>query len=204
MANAGGLDVRQFPNILFGITDKGCGGDRQRKQARGPIGTTMDYYDAVHFLHLVGATAMFAGWAVEYRILAAGDGPSRGDRAALLGPIGMTTGFLTGVAMMLWRWGPEPFVQVAIGGVVLLVAVGVGAMIAVRKGRPSPAGKRRMEIASLGARTGVGLALLAIMAAKPDTATSVALLAFGLIAGLVPAVLRGNATQAGLAAGERR
>lgn len=152
----------------------------------------MDLYDALLFLHLAGATAMFAGWAVEFRVLVGRQGPSRADRAALLGPIGMTVAFLSGVAMMIWRWGPQPWMPVAIGGVVLLIVVGVGATIAVRKGRGDPARRRRIEVASLGARVGIGLALLAIMAAKPGTMVSIALLAFGLLAGLVPAALRPN------------
>jgi hypothetical protein len=163
----------------------------------------MDTYAALLFLHLVGATAMFAGWAIEFRVLAGGSGPSRADRAALLGPIGMTTAFLTGVAMMLWQWGQQPWMPVAIGGVVLLIVVGVGAAIAVRGGPAGPARKARIGIASLGARVGIGLGLLAIMAAKPGTASSVALLASGLIVGLVPAALRGNATAAGRPASER-
>jgi len=156
----------------------------------------MDIYDALLFLHLVGSTAMFAGWAIEFRMLAGRDGPSRADRAALLGPIGMMAAFLSGLTMMIWRWGPQPWMPVAIGGVVLLTAVGIGALITVRKGRVDAARRRRIEIASLGARVGIGLALLAIMAAKPGTAASVALLAFGLLAGLLPATVRPNAGSA--------
>jgi hypothetical protein len=158
----------------------------------------MDTYAALLFLHLVGATAMFSGWAIEFRVLAGGNGPSRADRAALLGPVGMTIAFLTGVAMMLWQWGQQPWMPVAIGGVALLIVVGIGAAIAVRRGPADPARRARIEVASLGARVGIGLALLAIMAAKPGTAASVALLAFGLLAGLVPAALRprANATAA--------
>lgn len=149
----------------------------------------MDLYDALLFLHLAGSTAMFAGWAIEFRVLAGRDGPSRADRAALLGPAGMTIAFLTGVTMMLWRWGFQPWMPVAIGGVVLLIIVGVGAMIAAKKSRGDPVRRRRIEFASLGARVGIGVALLAIMAAKPDTVVSIALVAFGLIAGLVPSAL---------------
>jgi hypothetical protein len=142
---------------------------------------------------------MFAGWAIEFRVLAGSNGPSRADRAALLGPIGMITAFLTGVAMMLWQWGQQPWMPVAIGGVALLIVVGIGAAIAARRGRADPARKARIGIASLGARVGIGLGLLAIMAAKPGAMVSVALLASGLIAGLVPAALRANtgATAAG-------
>ena len=149
----------------------------------------MDAYGLLLFLHVVAATAMFAGWAIECRMVAGRNAPSPADRAALLGPLGMVVAFVSGVVMMVWRWGPQPWMPVAIGGVALLLVIGIGAMVVARRGSASADRSRRIAIASLAARVGVGVGLLAIMAMKPETAPAIALLAAGLVAGLAVAAL---------------
>ncbi|HET7716172.1 MAG TPA: hypothetical protein VFK86_11140 [Bauldia sp.] len=152
----------------------------------------MNWYDILLFLHLVGAVAMFAGWAIEFLMLAEGPGHSQPDRgpwrAAFLGPVGMAIALLSGIAMMIWRWGQQPWMVVAIGAIALLIAVGIGAQIVARK-NPADSARRRILKTSLAARIGMGLSLLAIMAAKPGGAVSIALLALALLAGVLVARL---------------
>jgi hypothetical protein len=170
----------------------------------------MSVYPFLIFVHVLGAVGTFAALTIEIVSLGRlrrAETPSDVRiwmgllaRAFRVGPLPMVTILLSGVWMMSMGWGRQPWlVSAMIGLVGMAVLGGLLSLRRVRRLRAALTFESRSElsdafrsalsgnalIASLRLRTAIGVAILGLMAFKPDAAGSSLILATGIVAGLV-------------------
>lgn len=164
----------------------------------------MDSYLLLVFLHVVGAIGIFVGLGVE---AVAVRGLARAGtveleriwvallRRSFIGPVGMVVNLITGIWMMVVRWGPGAWMFVALGGVVAMIAIGVTMTMrpVARLNRSrsedavsgSPvAAARRPLVLSLWLRVFIALGIVGLMTIKPALTGSLAIMAIALLMGV--------------------
>jgi hypothetical protein len=186
-------------------------------------------YSISLFLHIVGALGLFAvlglEWAGLYHLRrATGTGQAREWVRLLAAPraLGAPTALLIlipGIHMSAVRWGPQGWILVGLGGMVVIAALGalvggrrVGAIaraLPVDDSPIPPALGRQLQdpvlARSLWLRTALFLGIVFIMSTQPTTAGALATMGVAAVAG-VTAVLPargGDRRQARVAGSER-
>lgn len=182
----------------------------------------MDPYTLLIFLHVLGGIGIFVTMGLELvalrRLRLATTPESASVWLALvprwLGPLAMLTTFVAGVAMMALRWGPAPWIVLAVIGLVAM-AVLAGAVslrgtrrMAAALAAESSAGlsaafrseaQRAALLVSLSVRIAIAIGIVALMTLKPDAPGSLLIGATstgaGLIAGRLLAARRPTATE---------
>ena len=159
----------------------------------------MTFYPLLVLLHVLGAVGMFVAWGAEGVTLAQLARVSTpNEMAAVLATrrrlvpaamVAMVLAVVTGVSMMVMRWGRQPWEA---GAIVALVALAVAGVVANRRAKPRLAAalNGRVErvredvraasaplMVSLRVRATLGVAVLVLMVLKPDVSGSVAVLA---------------------------
>ena len=157
----------------------------------------MTPYSLLVFLHVLGAVGMFTAWGIEGVALAQlGHAATSMDAKSAIGlrrkivpgaMAAMLTAIVTGIWMMLVRVGQQPW---EVGAVVALVAIAVVGIAFDRQARPRlivaiaehgdrlPAHVRSTSESlalSLRLRMTLGVAILALMAGKPNAPWSLAI-----------------------------
>lgn len=172
----------------------------------------MTAYSLLLLLHVLGAIGMFTAWGIEgvalTQLAHATTSTAAASAVALRRKIvpgamvAMLTAVVTGVWMMMVRWGHQHW---EVGAVASLVAIGVIGIVADRRARPVLAGlaesdarsiaRRRVAsdslTVSLRMRVTLGVAILALMVVKPDLVWSIAFVA-GAAAVCVALAIRGR------------
>jgi hypothetical protein len=173
----------------------------------------MDLYPLLVFLHVLGGMGFVAAVIIEVLVVTQLRRATTLDQArTLLGvlraqsrvaPAGMGTALITGIWMMIVRWGPVAWATVAFAGLVILMAAGLTlTRRAMTRVGMSLAGAshelpRRFRDAltnralwvSLTARGLITLAIVALMTLKPAIAGSLAIMIIAVVIGFGTAVL---------------
>lgn len=143
----------------------------------------MSAYRWFLFLHVLGATSLFASIALEIAsaLLPA---PSLFVIPRRLAPAAMIGTLVSGAWMMRMVWGPRAWV---VAGLVGLVAMGVAGVVSSRR---IARGDRRdgVLVGALLQRVSIGIAVLALMTIRPEDASAWLLLAGGAAVGLVASI----------------
>lgn len=175
----------------------------------------MSVYPIVVYLHIVGVLALAGALALEWAGIvglrrAASRGQAREWTRLLvwLRPVGgpaMLIILVTGIYMMVTRWGHQGWIAMGLLGLVLMGALG-GALSGRRSGAivrivravaaedesiPADLGQRFHDpvlILSLWLRTALALGIVYIMSVKPGMAGSLAALGVALVIGVAAAL----------------
>lgn len=167
----------------------------------------MNLHSLLIFLHVAGGVGIFVALGIEAvglsRLRRADD---RADAAtwmavlalaARVAPVAMLTMLASGIVMMIDTWGPQPWIQVALAAViVMLAAAGFVAGRAQRRLREALADEAGAGLAaargaiaaltvSLRFRAAVGTGILGLMTIKPALPLSLFIMAAALAPGLV-------------------
>lgn len=158
----------------------------------------MMLYSLLVFLHVLGAVGMFVAWGadgVTLMQLARASSPNeirhtmafrRRVMPAAMGA--MILALVTGVTMMILRWGYQPWEAGSIAALVTIAVVGLATarrvkpvLQAAMAGPEERAGEQVRRALptlalSLHVRVALGVAILALMTVKPDEAGTVAIL----------------------------
>ena len=180
----------------------------------------MSTYGIVVFLHIVGALGLFVGIGLEQvslaRLREVRTTNQARDWLAVLGGlrrIDAPSGLLilaTGIFMMMARWQHQPWIGLAIIGMVLMAALSIG--VTARRARslkgalPSSDGpissglSARLSDPVLRAaatiRAAIGLGIVFEMALKPAGASAVIVLVVALVAGSLVALIQSSGRRA--------
>jgi hypothetical protein len=147
----------------------------------------MDASIVLLLLHVASSVAMFAAWAIELATLLARRQPEPDaiGRLSLMASAGMLLTLLTGLGMMAWHRDVQAWMLVAIGGIILVIAL---SMVFERRarslGQGGQAAELRLRRQSIVMRIAIGFAILALMIIKPDIVGGGILLALGATGGL--------------------
>jgi hypothetical protein len=176
----------------------------------------MDLYPLLVFLHVVGGMGFVAAVVIEVLVVTRLGRAATLDQAqTLLGlmrvqgrvvPAAMSTVLITGIWMMIVRWGPVAWATVAFAGLIILIATGVTlTRRAMTNVGTSLAGAshdlpERFQAAvtskaltvSLASRGLITLAIVALMTLKPGVVGSLTILAAALVIGFGTAMLPGR------------
>jgi hypothetical protein len=166
----------------------------------------MTSYNLLVFLHVLGAVGIFAAWGMETVVLGQLRHAATVDQArswtALrgrwrrTGPIAMLTTLATGLWMMRFGWGHQPWIATAFVGLILIVFIGVTFERGAAPGLAAALGDRPERLqsslrdthgwlaTSLTLRIAIGIAILGLMTAKPDALGSLVILAAAIVLGV--------------------
>ena len=179
----------------------------------------MSVYSMAVFLHVVGALGIFAAigleWAGLSNLRRAADTAQVREWMKLLaaprtvaGPAALLV-LVSGIYMSATRWGPQGWILVALGGMVVIAAVGAGVggrrVAAMARALPAEAGpvpaalRQRVDdpvlAVSLRVRTALLLGIVFLMSVRPGRGGALAAMAVALLLGLAasqPALGRGR------------
>ena len=175
----------------------------------------MTPYLLLVFLHVLGAVGLFMAWGVEGVALSqlarattpndARDAIALRRRIAPGGMVAMLTAVITGIWMMIVRWGHQPWEAGAMALLVAIIAVGIGfngrakpQLAAAMKAEDIAPARLRLTSAaltlSMRLRLTLGIGIIALMVLKPDVAGA---LAIGASAGAGCLTLAAVATRRG-------
>ncbi|MGH2686579.1 MAG: hypothetical protein ACRDJP_14030 [Actinomycetota bacterium] len=170
----------------------------------------MDLYSVLIFAHVLGAVALFAALGIEVVAFRRLRGARTADQARTwmgplreagrLGPVAMVTILMAGVWMMALRWGPEPWILIALVGLVVMAVL--GAALSRR-----PMGRLRGSLGdevdhlptdfralvegplriSLWLRLAIAVGILGLMTVKPDALGSLVIMGAAVGVGVVAA-----------------
>lgn len=167
-----------------------------------------DLYPLLVFVHVLGAVGIFASLGIEsialrrlQQEIAAGTARSWLGLIALAGRLGALSMLVTvvaGVALMLTGWRYQPWIAAAFAGILATAALGSASIRPLRKVRLMVAGQGGPELSvevrgalsnralaiSVRLRIANAIGILALMAMKPGTAGSCAIVAAALAVGL--------------------
>ena len=168
----------------------------------------MSVYSIAVFLHIVGALGIFAAigleWAGLSNLRRASDTAQVREWFRLLaaprtvaGPSGLLV-LVSGIYLSATRWGPQGWILVALGGMVLIAVVGgaVGGRraAAIARALPAEAGpvpptlRQRLDdpalTLSLRARTALLLGIVFLMTVRPSWGGALAVMGIALLLGL--------------------
>lgn len=175
----------------------------------------MDLYPFLIFLHVLGAVGIFAATGIEvatHQRLRRADTVERAlsetgilERPPAAAHLGMVAVLVTGIWMMVTRWGPEPWMVTALIG----IAVNIGLFLtftrsALRRleaalsevprqpghGWREPLHEPALEL-SLWLRVAVLVGIVGLMTLKPALWGSVILMATAIVAGLIAGLRTG-------------
>jgi hypothetical protein len=172
----------------------------------------MSVYSIAVFLHIVGALGIFAAigleWAGLSNLRRATDTAQVREWVRLLaaprtvgGPAALLV-LLSGIYLSATRWGPEGWILVALGGMVVIAALGgaiggrrisaiIGALT-TESGPVSTALRGRLDdpalTVSLWVRTGLLLGIVFLMTSRPSSGGSLAAMGVALVLGLAAAI----------------
>jgi hypothetical protein len=165
-------------------------------------------YSLALFLHVVGALGLFVALGLEWTALLglrraataeqAREWLSVFARLRWLYPVAVLAILVFGIAMVALAWGPEGWVVVGLGAMVLMAVLGValtgrrvagiGRSFSAEQGALSPAYRERLRDpalkVSLQARAAIALGIVFVMTVKPDLAGSLAAIGVAAILGL--------------------
>jgi hypothetical protein len=143
----------------------------------------MSAYRWFLFLHVLGATSLFASIALEMACSLLPAAPlSRVVRR--LAPAAMVLTLVSGAWMMRVVWGPHAWLFAGLVGLVAMGAAGFVWARRVARGRGD-----RLLVLALSQRVSIGVAVLALMTLRPEDATAWLVLAGGTGVGLLIASL---------------
>jgi len=171
-------------------------------------GRIMSAYSISVFLHIVGALGVFAAVGLEWvglsNLRRATDTLQVREWMRLLaaprtlgGPSALLI-LLSGIYMSATRWGPQGWILVALGGMVVIAAVGgaVGGRraAAIARALPPEAGpvspklRERLEdpalTVSLWTRTGLLFGIVFLMSIRPSLAGALVVMGLALVVGI--------------------
>lgn len=172
----------------------------------------MNDYSIALFLHIVGALGFFVALGLEWTGLGqirsatlpvqvrAWMGILKSTRQ--VGFASMLTTVITGFYMLLTAWGAVPWAIVALGSLVLVIALSVavtgprmaaiGRTLAMEKGAPSGAfqslANQPLLWISVQTRVAIALGIVFLKIAKPDLAGSLVTLGVAVLLGLASAL----------------
>lgn len=175
----------------------------------------MDLYPFLIFLHVLGAVGIFAATGIEvaaHRRLRRADTVERAlsetgilERPPAAAHLGMVAVLVTGIWMMVARWGPEPWMVTALIG----IAVNIGLFLTLTRSAlrrleaalsevPREPGQAWRELLhepaldlSLWLRLAVLVGIVGLMTLKPALLGSVILMATAVVAGLIAGLRSG-------------
>jgi hypothetical protein len=172
----------------------------------------MSVYAIAVFLHIIGALGIFAAMALDWTGLAnlrrATDTAQVREWARLLAAPRMVGGpaallvLVSGIYLSAARWGPEGWILVALGGMVVVAALGgaVGARrippilraLPAESGPVSPTLRGQLHdpalTVSLRVRTALLLGIVFLMTIRPSWGGSLAAMGTALVLGLAGAM----------------
>jgi hypothetical protein len=173
----------------------------------------MHVYSLLIFFHVLGAVGMFAALGIEAAALAqlrrsrtTAEARTWAGLLALpsrIGPITLLALLVTGVWMMARTWGPQPWIQASLTGIVVMAFVGgivsrrgarrLREILAADPGAElqdafRPARSTQALAASFRLRLAVATGILALMTTKPGPVGSLIILIAALAAGLLAIV----------------
>ena len=185
----------------------------------------MTLYPALVFLHVLGATAIFAATGIAVlalrRLQQAQDAEDARrwlalfqDRGGAIGGIGLLIAVGTGLAMMVLSWGVQPWMLTTLAGIVawgaLTRGLSRGPVSRLEQALGSDADTQPDEWQGLVDHRGLRLSLwvpagilvgiIGLMTVKPGTAGSLVIMAAGAVAGYVLAFAPINRGRVGSAA----
>lgn len=173
----------------------------------------MDLYPLLIFVHVLGAVGLFAAIGIEVLAFtrlqrAASVGQAQTWMALLrdqgrIGPVSMVAILVTGIWMLVVRWGPEPWMIITLAW---LIAMGVSTALLARRPMARlgalltddtdsvapdfPAAVTSTPLAaSLRLRVFMAVGIVALMTIKPGLAGSLAIVGAAVALGLATAVL---------------
>lgn len=149
----------------------------------------MDSYSVLIFLHILGATGVFAAWGIEAIVIRKLRQAVKMEEARMwlqlfrrrtpLGPVSMIVILATGIWMMATRWGHQLWMMLAFIAMVLIAIIGVTlSRRAISRFKPVLSGEGNAlpdnfyAIAgtlttSLRIRLAIGILILGLMTFKP-------------------------------------